>query len=1331
MIRFTKLRAAALVAPALVAMCFAACEQTAPTTVSEPAAAVATVQPAGASSTTPSAPSGFVDHPRIIDTQHARIFNDQSAADMQAAPLVSKEWNEAQRKIQPQLADGGTAYPNFTITTTTKVVGAAAIFANSFTSPSSSDLMFFGTTGSGGISGGVVGSCTGCTTNNFFALTNIHNASTGPNLAWAATISGGTSASSALSATGGQIYVLSDSGTLYCFETASGANCSTSGDAGTTWVSPSITIAAGGAVTPWVDSAANNAVYVNDGLGNLYRFNASTGAQVWKYNFTSSGSSALPVEVGLVIYIGDGSGNLWRIVDPGTGSAPTTAASIALSGKNGNCTGSTAINGSVSIDTRASLVFLPWGGCGYSFPYYCASGCTNTTGSWGVTSSGWTGSVPDKPFYTWPTIDGTYVYWVIADKPTSYTNVSAVWKATYAYANPIQGTPLINASSTTPGASVGSAPLVYGGNLFVGDQSGYIEEFGCASSKASSTDFLAETNAQGGTVNTPIVLDDATGNIEFGFTTSSGGGVAQFPLWESSPATNFNWNCPSGYVACDNQQCGTGPTSTECVPTAECSTGAACSTVAAAGATLQVGVGASEGSVVTGTQSGGICATGSVILGVVGASYGSPPSSPDDPVSGNVFDFASSCYATDSLKDTEANCPPNTASNCTCPPESQGGVNCLPDGGVGTFIAENGTFGDPCVGTGKHFYAWFVCGSPVDGGTADGGLPVFCSRQNVTPTTGSDPCAANPDGGAAFCQGTCAGGWGDCNNNLQYDGCETYVNGTDPTHCGSCTNSCTVPSNGSATCSGGVCGIACNSGFTKCGSSCVNEQTDPNNCGACGATCVGSPATCTSGTCSEALAYADVVQNGNQAYTGSLGMEFVVAAGHYIEVYEMGVFDDKGNGISSATGLTVALYTSTGTLVSGTLTTVPQGTGTPLVGGDRMVTLGTPVFMGPGTYVVGAWGFSASDENTNVGIAGGATASTMDTGGGLISFSGGPFFNNAGITGFPSQNTDGAPVNRYGAGTFAFGGGAIGGLGASCSNAIQCSTGACIAGACGTKGGIGTSCTINAACESNNCSGGFCIAPACSPGACTVGSSCEANLDCSSNNCNTSTWTCQANADGGSCNLSSDCTSGLCISNVCGGIAYADVVQTGNQAYTGSLGMEFVVNGGRYIEVFQMGVFDDQGNGISSVSGLTVALYTSAGALVTGTMTTVPQGTGTPLVGGDRMVTLGTPVYLAPGTYVVGAWGFSSSDENTNFGLGGVTASTMDTGGGALTFSGGPFFNNLGVTGFPHQNTDGAPANRYGSGTFSYVPGTQLGTGATCSSSAQCTSGNCTGGTCH
>src|SRR6516225_2939408 len=70
------------------------------------------------------------------------------------------------------------------------------------------------------------------------------------------------------------------------------------------------------------------------------------------------------------------------------------------------------------------------------------------------------------------------------------------------------------------------------------------------------------------------------------------------------------------------------------------------------------------------------------------------------------------------------------------------------------------------------------------------------------------------------CSGTCCSG-------------QCFNTSTDPNHCGACNNVCPAPANGSATCTSGVCGFTCNSGFANCNNSCVNLETDPNNCGAC------------------------------------------------------------------------------------------------------------------------------------------------------------------------------------------------------------------------------------------------------------------------------------------------------------------------------------------------------------------------------------------------------------------------------------------------------------------------------------------------------------------
>lgn len=75
---------------------------------------------------------------------------------------------------------------------------------------------------------------------------------------------------------------------------------------------------------------------------------------------------------------------------------------------------------------------------------------------------------------------------------------------------------------------------------------------------------------------------------------------------------------------------------------------------------------------------------------------------------------------------------------------------------------------------------------------------------------------------------------------------------TDPNHCGACNNACPMPSNGSATCSSGSCGIACASGYHRCGAGCAsNMSTD-----SCGASCDPCPSppnttpTCDGNTCS-------------------------------------------------------------------------------------------------------------------------------------------------------------------------------------------------------------------------------------------------------------------------------------------------------------------------------------------------------------------------------------------------------------------------------------------------------------------------------------------------
>jgi hypothetical protein len=796
-------------------------------------------EPASAPAADP-VPAAAGDHPRIFDSQRARVFSEavrqEKAAQLAAlmnnhdegltvAPL-SPDFATSPKGVRANGHDLVAAFPpapNFTANTYKPVSGAAATWGTSWTVKGTPDQLFFGTASGGSAQGTNIGinnangaiksGCTGtvCSGNNFFSLNNLYDNTTGPTLQWAAFVSGGSSANVAVSATGSRVYVLSDSGILYCFAGATGANC-------TGWTNPTGLAPTGAAITPWVDTGAN-AVYVADGNKGLYRINATTGTKQWggtAFAYTTNAASkAFPVEISNILYLGDGGGNLWRIEDRSTGTtdaanllAPSVKASVAMSAT--NCTAPASIDGSVSLDVSTGQVFLPNQACIFSMPHYCASGCTVTSGTWAVSASGYAGSIPNTTFRTWPSIDGAYVYWVIADKPTSYTPVSSVWKAPYSL-SPVNGTNLINASSSVAGAGVSSSPVLWNGLLYVGDQSGYVEEFGCASASSSTTSFTAETTvATGSSVNTPIVFDDATGNIEYGFTNGTTGGIAQFPLWLTGTASTYSWNCPTGYVACDNQTCGAGNNKTACVPTAKCNaTSAACATAASISTSGIQCASATEGNTVTLT-----CPTGEQIQSIIGASYGLPTST--CPATPPTFSQNGSCNSSNSLDVTYSLCGTMNSNN-SC-----------------SFSASNANFGDPCVGTGKNYAVWFVCAPHIS--TT---VPPLCSRANVTPTTGSDPCT----GGS--CSGTCSTGFADCNTNKAYDGCETDTR-VDSGNCGGCGTNCntTVGHASGATCSNSVCAFSgsCSAGYGNCDSNSANGcesdfSTSTTNCGACGTNC--------------------------------------------------------------------------------------------------------------------------------------------------------------------------------------------------------------------------------------------------------------------------------------------------------------------------------------------------------------------------------------------------------------------------------------------------------------------------------------------------------------
>jgi hypothetical protein len=125
---------------------------------------------------------------------------------------------------------------------------------------------------------------------------------------------------------------------------------------------------------------------------------------------------------------------------------------------------------------------------------------------------------------------------------------------------------------------------------------------------------------------------------------------------------------------------------------------------------------------------------------------------------------------------------------------------------------------------------------------------------------GSCGNACQPANGTGTCSNGsctitgCSAGYADCNNDPT-DGCESNQS-QDPANCGSCGNTCAL-SHATAKCTGGTCGVAsCDSGYTDCNADptdgCEAQlDSDVNNCGACGSACSTNHSTpsCTKGVC--------------------------------------------------------------------------------------------------------------------------------------------------------------------------------------------------------------------------------------------------------------------------------------------------------------------------------------------------------------------------------------------------------------------------------------------------------------------------------------------------
>ncbi len=213
---------------------------------------------------------------------------------------------------------------------------------------------------------------------------------------------------------------------------------------------------------------------------------------------------------------------------------------------------------------------------------------------------------------------------------------------------------------------------------------------------------------------------------------------------------------------------------------------------------------------------------------------------------------------------------------CSLGPCNRGYGNCDQQAGNGCELNTNadgancGRCGNVCPSSPN---ASASCNAGVCGvgacnrgfGNCDGNLANGCEIDTDNSSANCGACGnrcASPANGAAACAfgvcavGGCNPGFGNCDGNVG-NGCETSTSNS-LANCGACNNVCPAPANGSAVCTGGVCGVGmCSPGFGNCdfnaGNGCESDTTSSvTNCGACGNVCPTPPnvaAVCLGGVC--------------------------------------------------------------------------------------------------------------------------------------------------------------------------------------------------------------------------------------------------------------------------------------------------------------------------------------------------------------------------------------------------------------------------------------------------------------------------------------------------
>ncbi len=168
-------------------------------------------------------------------------------------------------------------------------------------------------------------------------------------------------------------------------------------------------------------------------------------------------------------------------------------------------------------------------------------------------------------------------------------------------------------------------------------------------------------------------------------------------------------------------------------------------------------------------------------------------------------------------------------------------------------------------------------------------------------------------------------------------------------------------------------------------------------------------------------------------------------------------------------------------------------------------------------------------------------------------------------------------------------------------------------------------------------------------------------------------------------------------------VAYTPPETTGNQAWSGSLGMGFDTNAD--IQVLSLGVFDSGQNGIPAGTTLYAAIFDRGTKAIVVPTITFTTGTGS-LVGSSIFSPVtGGPVLLpAGGHYTITAWGFNSSEPNGNIYYcvpSETNPAVFNSGGGLISEGVATYSATPGA--YPDLGASFYKPGQYWAGTFDYV----------------------------